>query len=70
MIGLKVHELKLLEPTESSKRVILAYTEKYKPTMLVCGNRGMGAMGRMFVGSTSDFLVHNCKCTVVIVKVM
>mmetsp|Transcript_14966 Transcript_14966/g.26913 ORF Transcript_14966/g.26913 Transcript_14966/m.26913 type:complete len:217 (+) Transcript_14966:126-776(+) len=66
--GLTFDELKLLNPTDHPKRTILAYTDKYNPTILICASRGMGAVGRMFLGSTSDFLVHNCKCSVMIVK--
>jgi len=63
-------ELKLLlaRPVVSEKQAILAYTEKTKPDVLVVGSRGMGAFGRMFLGSTSDFLVHNCKSAVMVVR--
>mmetsp|Transcript_4315 Transcript_4315/g.8541 ORF Transcript_4315/g.8541 Transcript_4315/m.8541 type:complete len:118 (+) Transcript_4315:390-743(+) len=69
-LGFKPDEMKLLEgrPSSSAKHAILDYSDKTRPSMLVCGSRGLGAMGRMFLGSTSDFLVHNCKCTVMIVK--
>jgi len=69
-LGFKPDEMKLLEgrPSSSAKHAILEYSDKTLPSMLVCGSRGLGAMGRMFLGSTSDFLVHNCKCTVMIVK--
>mmetsp|Transcript_28108 Transcript_28108/g.52492 ORF Transcript_28108/g.52492 Transcript_28108/m.52492 type:complete len:100 (-) Transcript_28108:187-486(-) len=36
--------------------------------MLVCGSRGMGALGRAFIGSVTDYLVHNCECAVIVVK--
>uniref|UniRef100_A0A6V3PJ30 UspA domain-containing protein n=2 Tax=Lotharella globosa TaxID=91324 RepID=A0A6V3PJ30_9EUKA len=63
-------ELKLLlaRPMISEKQAILAYTEKSKPDVLVVGSRGMGAFGRMFLGSTSDYLVHNCKSAVMVVR--
>mmetsp|Transcript_21161 Transcript_21161/g.31545 ORF Transcript_21161/g.31545 Transcript_21161/m.31545 type:complete len:189 (-) Transcript_21161:161-727(-) len=69
-MGFTPHELKLVNgsPTTTIKNAILDYTEKFTPDMLVCGSRGMGAMGRMFLGSVSDYLMHNCKCTVVVVK--
>mmetsp|Transcript_32127 Transcript_32127/g.54435 ORF Transcript_32127/g.54435 Transcript_32127/m.54435 type:complete len:98 (+) Transcript_32127:934-1227(+) len=35
---------------------------------LVCGSRGMGAIGRALVGSVADYLVHNSKISTVIVK--
>ncbi|GAB5357854.1 hypothetical protein AAMO2058_000410400 [Amorphochlora amoebiformis] len=37
-------------------------------TMIVSGSRGMGAMGRAFLGSVTDYLVHNLKKTMVVVK--
>mmetsp|Transcript_25436 Transcript_25436/g.35457 ORF Transcript_25436/g.35457 Transcript_25436/m.35457 type:complete len:211 (-) Transcript_25436:87-719(-) len=38
------------------------------PDFIVCGTRGLGAMGRAFAGSVSDFLAHNAPCSVVVVK--
>lgn len=70
-LGFKPDEMKLLEgkPSMSSaKQALLEYTIQTQPLMIICCSRGLGAMGRMFLGSTSDFLVHNCKCSVVIVK--
>mmetsp|Transcript_33836 Transcript_33836/g.47200 ORF Transcript_33836/g.47200 Transcript_33836/m.47200 type:complete len:170 (+) Transcript_33836:333-842(+) len=69
-LGYKPDELKLLcsIPVVSSKVSILNYTEDAKPDVLVCGSRGLGAMGRAFLGSTSDYLMHNCKCTIIVVK--
>ncbi|GAB5360947.1 hypothetical protein AAMO2058_000672000 [Amorphochlora amoebiformis] len=69
-IGFAPHELKLVEggPGRTPKQAILDFTEKYKPDMLICGSRGMGAVSRMFLGSVSDYLLHQCKCTVVVVK--
>jgi len=58
----------LAEPQEKAKYALLKYVEKVKPDFLVCGSRGMGAMGRMLLGSTSDFLAHSASCSVVIVK--
>mmetsp|Transcript_22108 Transcript_22108/g.30841 ORF Transcript_22108/g.30841 Transcript_22108/m.30841 type:complete len:170 (-) Transcript_22108:348-857(-) len=56
------------EPHHSTKQVLLDSIEKANPTLVACGSRGMGYMGRMFLGSVSDFLVHNTKCTVLVVK--
>ncbi|KAI8619774.1 hypothetical protein BC830DRAFT_700788 [Chytriomyces sp. MP71] len=38
--------------------------------VLVVGSRGMGTVSRLLVGSTTDYLLHNCVggCTLVIVK--
>mmetsp|Transcript_15658 Transcript_15658/g.29560 ORF Transcript_15658/g.29560 Transcript_15658/m.29560 type:complete len:100 (-) Transcript_15658:133-432(-) len=43
-------------------------TKQKDVDMLVCGSRGMGAMGRAFIGSVADYLVHNLSCAVVVVK--
>ncbi|KAJ3021458.1 hypothetical protein HKX48_008464 [Thoreauomyces humboldtii] len=37
------------------------------PVMLVVGSRGMTGLKRVFVGSTSDHLVHHSPCPVVVV---
>uniref|UniRef100_A0A7S3YB75 UspA domain-containing protein n=2 Tax=Lotharella globosa TaxID=91324 RepID=A0A7S3YB75_9EUKA len=67
--GMKVDELKLLAPDEgAAKYIILKYVQKVRPTVLVCGTRGMGAVSRAFLGSVSDYLTHNCPCTVTVVN--
>jgi nucleotide-binding universal stress UspA family protein len=40
--------------------------EDLKADVLVIGSRGMGAMKRVFVGSTSDYCVHHCHTTVIV----
>uniref|UniRef100_A0A7S2TJF7 UspA domain-containing protein n=1 Tax=Lotharella oceanica TaxID=641309 RepID=A0A7S2TJF7_9EUKA len=70
-MGFSATEAKLLAQTPmtgTTKETILEYVKKHNPDMLVCGSRGLGPMGRLFVGSVSDYLVHNCACTVVVVK--
>jgi nucleotide-binding universal stress UspA family protein len=37
-----------------------------KADVLIVGSRGMGAFKRLFLGSVSDYLVHHCKCPVII----
>ena len=37
------------------------------PTIVVLSNRGMGVIKRMFIGSTSQHLVHHCKVPVVVI---
>lgn len=49
-----------------------AITDKVKevnPDTVVVGSRGLGALKRTFIGSTSDYLVHHLECPVIIVKV-
>jgi len=69
-LGSAANELKLLlvHPSTSVKGAICNYTDDIKPDLVVCGSRGMGAMGRAFLGSTSDYLMHNAKCSTMIVK--
>ncbi|KAI9230601.1 MAG: hypothetical protein DHS80DRAFT_8289, partial [Piptocephalis tieghemiana] len=48
-----------------------AITDKVKevnPDTVVVGSRGLGALKRTFIGSTSDYLVHHLECPVIIVK--
>jgi len=63
-------ELKLLvaHPSTSVKVALCDYVNKIKPDMLICGSRGMNAMGRILIGSVSDYLVHNSCCSTLIVK--
>ncbi|CAG8518005.1 9819_t:CDS:2 [Diversispora eburnea] len=35
---------------------------------LILGSRGLGAIKRMLLGSVSDHCIHNCHCTVIIVR--
>mmetsp|Transcript_28217 Transcript_28217/g.39250 ORF Transcript_28217/g.39250 Transcript_28217/m.39250 type:complete len:128 (+) Transcript_28217:396-779(+) len=68
--GFKPAQLKLLlaHPATSVKAAICDYVQEHKPEMLICGSRGMGAIGRAFLGSVSDYLMHNASCTVMVVK--
>ncbi|RHZ43526.1 hypothetical protein Glove_1033g25 [Diversispora epigaea] len=35
---------------------------------LILGSRGLGAIKRILLGSVSDHCIHNCHCTVIIVR--
>mmetsp|Transcript_45624 Transcript_45624/g.76013 ORF Transcript_45624/g.76013 Transcript_45624/m.76013 type:complete len:217 (+) Transcript_45624:162-812(+) len=52
----------------SNKKILLEKIAMCQPDLVVVGSRGMGAAGRMFLGSTSDFLVHNVPCSIAIIK--
>eukprot|EP00471_Norrisiella_sphaerica_P011136 CAMPEP_0184502992 /NCGR_PEP_ID=MMETSP0113_2-20130426/51611_1 /TAXON_ID=91329 /ORGANISM="Norrisiella sphaerica, Strain BC52" /LENGTH=110 /DNA_ID=CAMNT_0026892377 /DNA_START=446 /DNA_END=778 /DNA_ORIENTATION=+ len=41
---------------------------KTKADFVVLASRGLGSLGRLFLGSVSDYCVHNCPSTVVLVK--
>uniref|UniRef100_A0A7S3YEV1 UspA domain-containing protein n=1 Tax=Lotharella globosa TaxID=91324 RepID=A0A7S3YEV1_9EUKA len=70
-LGCKPDELLAIpaEPRKAAKQALLEFTETAKPDFLVCGSRGMGAVARVFLGSVSDFLLHNAPCSVLIVRV-
>ncbi|GAB5368667.1 hypothetical protein AAMO2058_001339200 [Amorphochlora amoebiformis] len=50
------------------KHTILEYIKSANADMLVVSSRGAGAFGRAFLGSVSDYLVHNSEIPVVVVK--
>ncbi len=45
---------------------ILDQADERNVSMIVMGHRGLGAVGRMILGSVSDKVVHNAKCPVLI----
>lgn len=45
---------------------ILAYVEQHPQDLIVVGARGLSRTGRLFLGSTSDGLVHHAKCPVLV----
>lgn len=47
---------------------IVDYVQSSKTDMVVLGTRDQGALKRTFVGSTSDYCLHHCRCPVLVVK--
>ncbi|KAI8820700.1 uncharacterized protein EV422DRAFT_59939 [Fimicolochytrium jonesii] len=47
---------------------LLHKVKEVNADMLVIGSRGMGTLKRAFVGSVSDYCVHNSECPVVVVR--
>eukprot|EP00123_Amoebidium_parasiticum_P016474 comp23444_c0_seq1/m.39108 comp23444_c0_seq1/g.39108 ORF comp23444_c0_seq1/g.39108 comp23444_c0_seq1/m.39108 type:complete len:164 (-) comp23444_c0_seq1:469-960(-) len=47
--------------------VIISAISEYDIDMVVMGSRGKGALTRMFIGSTSDYVVHQAKIPVIVV---
>lgn len=45
---------------------ILDYAEKEDVDAIVVGHRGLGALGRFFLGSVSNKIVHKAKCAVLV----
>ncbi|KAK4753815.1 hypothetical protein SAY87_001919 [Trapa incisa] len=50
------------------KSAICDAVEKHSITLLVMGERGLGKIKRAFLGSVSNYCVHNAKCPVLVVK--
>ncbi|CAI9756061.1 unnamed protein product [Fraxinus pennsylvanica] len=50
------------------KDVICEEVEKLKIELLVLGSHSRGALHRAFLGSVSNYCVHNAKCPVLVVK--
>lgn len=69
--GLKSNvRMKVLEVREgeSAKHTICKYAGVIQPAMLLLGSRGLGAVGRTFLGSVSDYCVHNANVPVLVIK--
>ena len=47
---------------------ILNFIKRYNFDMIVMGSRGMGSAKEMFLGSTSNHVLHKSKIPVLIVK--
>jgi nucleotide-binding universal stress UspA family protein len=52
----------------STRLELLNAVEEFKVDLLVLGSHGRGAMKKLFLGSTSDYLVHHAPCDVMICK--
>ncbi|THU71907.1 hypothetical protein C4D60_Mb04t06470 [Musa balbisiana] len=50
------------------KEAICEAVEKLKIDLLIVGSHGKGAIQRVFLGSVSNYCVHNAKCPVLVVK--
>lgn len=49
-------------------QTIVSFAEKNKYDFIVIGSRGMGIVKELFLGSTSNYVVHKSKIPVLIVK--
>lgn len=47
---------------------LLVFLDEHRPDMIVLGARGLSPMGRLFLGSVSDALVHHAHCSVLVVR--
>ncbi|KAF5207606.1 Universal stress protein a-like protein [Thalictrum thalictroides] len=59
---------KTISEVGDPKEVICSAVEKFNINLLVIGNNGKGAIKRAFLGSVSNYCVHNAKCPVLVVK--
>ncbi|XP_073137849.1 uncharacterized protein [Henckelia pumila] len=50
------------------KEMICEAAEQMNADLIVVGSRGLGKIMRAFLGSVSDYVVHQAKCPVLIVK--
>ncbi|KAJ0095759.1 hypothetical protein Patl1_14984 [Pistacia atlantica] len=50
------------------KEVICATAEKLNVQLLIVGSHSRGAIKRAFLGSVSNYCVHNAKCPVLVVR--
>ncbi|XP_061990018.1 universal stress protein A-like protein isoform X2 [Rosa rugosa] len=50
------------------KKAICEAVEKFKIELLVLGSHGRGTVQRAFLGSVSNYCVHNAGCTVLVVR--
>eukprot|EP01089_Gocevia_fonbrunei_P018159 TRINITY_DN6077_c0_g1_i1.p1 TRINITY_DN6077_c0_g1~~TRINITY_DN6077_c0_g1_i1.p1 ORF type:complete len:146 (+),score=16.70 TRINITY_DN6077_c0_g1_i1:77-514(+) len=50
------------------KEELIERLEEMSISLLVMGSRGLGAVGRLVLGSTSDYLVKNSICPVIVVR--
>ena len=48
--------------------VICDTANKEKAVMIVVGSRGLGAVRRTIMGSTSDYVIHHAHCPVVVCR--
>jgi nucleotide-binding universal stress UspA family protein len=52
----------------SSREAIVDEAERWGADLIVMGSRGLGAFGRLLLGSVSSAVVHHAKCSVEIVR--
>ncbi|KAG2203943.1 hypothetical protein INT47_007526 [Mucor saturninus] len=50
------------------KSELLRKAKEIKADVVLVGARKMGAIKRTLLGSVSDYIVHNCPCTVIVTK--
>jgi len=49
-------------------KTIVSFADKNNIDLIVIGSRGMGKLGEIFLGSTSNYVMHSSKISVLIIK--
>ena len=62
-----VEFLNVIECGEEGKTIV-SFAHKNNFDLIVIGSRGMGKLGELFLGSTSNYVVHSSKIPVLIIK--
>jgi len=65
-LGIKFTMMK--GPNSHAGNLLCKAVENYKIHTLVIGRRTMGGVKRLFLGSTSKYVIENADCTVIVVK--
>ncbi|NTU89260.1 MAG: universal stress protein [Actinobacteria bacterium] len=40
----------------------------FNPDLIICGNRGLSSMKYLFIGKTSQYIIENAQCDVLVIK--
>ncbi|KER06489.1 Universal stress protein YxiE [Marine Group I thaumarchaeote SCGC AAA799-E16] len=59
--------LDVIEYGEEGRKIV-SFANKNKIDVIVIGSRGMGKLREVFLGSTSNYVVHSSKIPVLIIK--
>ncbi len=51
-----------------ARHLICDIAEMEKVDMLIIGSRGLGALGRLVLGSVSDYIMHHAPCPVLVMR--
>ena len=62
-----VEFLDVVEYGEEGKTIV-SFAHKNNFDLIVVGSRGMGKLGELFLGSTSNYVVHSSKIPVMVIK--
>ena len=50
------------------EKVIIETAQEWQADLIVVGSHGRGFWGRTMIGSTSDAIIHNAPCPVLVVR--